>query len=308
VTDEVLHRARDRVRRLEQVRRLRAAAMDQLADVERELAGLRRVHAAEERDVDKLDRRTLTSIVAGALGTRDERLAKERAEADLARLRVEGQDARLRQLTADLAALDHEMGRLADSPRQYDQALVDAEHTLRAAGDPRAATLTQVAVRIADIVVDLREYREAQRAGEAALAAVAAVLKPLGAAQGWSTVDMVGGSFADLVEHDKLGRAQNAAWYAQQALDRFAREMADIGADVRPRLPHVDTRWFADVFFDNIITDALKHRRIARTYEETAKIARWLQSCIAQLEQDRAGLASELGRLRGERERLHGLV
>jgi hypothetical protein len=282
--------------------------MGQLTDVERELAELRRVYAAEERDVDKLERRTLASIVAGALGTRDERLAKERAEADLARLRVEGQDARLRQLTADLAALDHEMGQLVDAPRQYDQALVDAEAALRAAGDPRTAPLTQVAVRIADIVVDLREYREAQRAGEAALAAVAAVLRPLGAAQGWSTADLFGASFADLVEHDKLGRAQNAAWHAQQALDRFAREMADIGADVRPRLPHVDTRWFADIFFDNIITDALKHRRIARTYEETVKIARWLQSCIAQLEQDRAGLSSELDRLRRERERLHGLV
>src|SRR5690242_17038876 len=128
----MLQRARDRVRRLDQVHRLRAAAMDQFTAVERELAELRRAHAAEERDVDKLERRTLTSIVAGAMGTRDERLAKERAEADLARLRVEGHGARLRQLTADLAALDHETGQLVDAPRQYNQALVDAENALRA--------------------------------------------------------------------------------------------------------------------------------------------------------------------------------
>lgn len=255
--------------------------MRQLTDVERELAELRRVQAAEERDVDKLERRTLTSIVAGALGTRDERLAKERAEADTARLRVDGPDARLQQLTADVNALDGELGQLADAPRRYDQALVDAERALRDTGDPRAATLTEIAIRIADITADVREHREAQEAGEVAFGAVAAVLKPLGAAQGWSTVDMFSGSFADLVEHDRLGRAQNAAWQAQQALDRFAREMADIGADVRPQLPPVDTRWFADFFFDNTITDALRHRRIARTYEETAKIAQWLQSCVA---------------------------
>jgi hypothetical protein len=295
------------MRRLDQVRRLRASALRQLTDVERELTELRRAQATEEHDVDKLERRTLASIVAGALGTRDERLAKERAEADMARLRVDGHDARLRQLTADVNALDRELGQLSEAPRQYDQALVDAERALRDTGDPRTATLTEIAIRIADITADLREYREAQEAGEAALGAVAAVLKPLGAAQGWSTADMFSGSFADLVEHDRLGRAQNAAWQAQQALDRFAREMADIGADVRPQLPPVDTRWFADFFFDNIITDALRHRRIARTYEETAKIAQWLQSCVAQLAQDRTKMTRELGRLRDERERLHGL-
>lgn len=191
------------MRRLDHVRRLRASAMRQLTDVERELAELRRVQAAEERDVDKLERRTLTSIVAGALGARDERLAKERAEADMARLRVDGHDARLRQLTVDVNALDRELGQLADAPRQYDQALVDAERAMRDTGDPRAATLTEIAIRIADITADLREYREAQEAGEAALGAVAAVLKPLGAAQGWSTADMFSGSFADLVEHDR---------------------------------------------------------------------------------------------------------
>jgi hypothetical protein len=308
VTDETLRLARDRVRRFEQVRRLRHTVAGQLAAVEHELWRLRDEYEAEQRDVDRLESRTFSAIVATALRNRDDRLARERAEAETARLRVAGHEARHRQLAADLAGLDRDVTRLADAPRLYEHALADAERALRDSGDPRGEALFRVTVRLADIAADLRERAEARQAGEKALAAVAAVLRPLGSAQGWSTADLFTGSLADIAEHDRLGRAQQAAWHAQQALDRFAREMADIGVHVQPRLPKVDNRWFVDMFFDNIITDAIRHQRIARTYAETEKIARRLRASIEQLDRDRAALTAERGRLHAERERLHGLA
>jgi hypothetical protein len=47
---------------------------------------------------------------------------------------------------------------------------------------------------------------------------------------------------------------------------------------------------------------------VSPAYEETAKIARWLQADIEQLGRDHAELGRERARLRGERERLHGLI
>src|SRR4051794_795156 len=120
MTDEVLQAARDRVRRLQHVRRLRAATEHQLTDVERELAQLRRVYLAEAGDVDRLERRTLSSIVTGVLGTKNDRLAKERAEAETARLRLAGHQARHRRLADDLGALQREQAALADAPQWYE--------------------------------------------------------------------------------------------------------------------------------------------------------------------------------------------
>jgi hypothetical protein len=307
IDEEGLNRARDRVRRLEQVRRLRATVAQQLADIDQQLVELREDHAMEQRDVDKLNGRTLTAILARIAGTRDERLATEQAEVDVARLRLAGHEDRYRRLRADLDGLERDLAGYADAPRAYEQALLDAEHGLRGTGDPRAAGLSRLTVRIADLTADLREYREARQAGEVALAAVEEVLRPLAAAHGWSTADLFSGSLADLPEHEHLTTAQDAAWYAQQALDTFTRELADLGVDVALQLPEVDNRWFVDVFFDNLLTDALRHRRIARTYDDTADVARWLRDCLIELDRDQARLAAERTALRAERERLLGL-
>ncbi|MBX6387314.1 MAG: hypothetical protein IRZ07_30780, partial [Microbispora sp.] len=135
-----------------------------------------------------------------------------------------------------------------------------------------------------NVSADLREHQEAQQAGIAAGQAVGYVLRQLGGAQSASTWDMFSGrGFADMVEHGHLRQADEAAWHAQGALDRFSRELADIGVSAAPQLPKVDTRWFVDLFFDNIITDAIKHRRIARTAEAVREVAVWVDAMINQI-------------------------
>src|SRR5690349_2862941 len=125
--DDDLQLARDRVRRLDQVRRMRATVAGQLGEVEQELNRLHRVHAEEDYDVERLERRTLTSIVAGVLGNRHTRLEKERAEAELARMKVVGQESRHERLCADLDLLDGELADLADAPQRYERALAEAD-------------------------------------------------------------------------------------------------------------------------------------------------------------------------------------
>ena len=221
-------------------------------------------HAAEERDVVRLQRTTLTSIVATLSGSKDERLAKHTAEADAARLRVDGHRARLRHLATDLESLDRDLA---------------------------------------------REHEEARQAGIEALAAVEAVLAHLGGARRWSTFDLFGGGLlADSFEHDRLNQAHGQAWHAQRRLDVFARQLADVGVDVRPQLPPIDTRWFVDAFFDNVITDAIRHNRIERTGEEIAAMAAWIRSVLKRLDDGRSRLRAMRDEFAARRQRLHGLT
>ncbi|MER5418710.1 hypothetical protein [Streptosporangium roseum] len=79
-------------------------------------------------------------------------------------------------------------------------------------------------------------------------------------------------------------------------------QLDEVGVHVNPQLPEVDTRWFADVFFDNIITDAIKHQRIARTGEAVTEVARWVSGTVDDLAARRGELARHRDSLAVRRE------
>lgn len=244
-------------------------------------------------------------FVAGLAGSKQERLTKERAEAEAVLERLDGQRGRLAELTGDLGRTDRELAETAGAHESYRRLLAEKERLLVELGDDRIARLMELSTSLADAQADLREHEEALQAGTAAGQAVGQMLSLLNKARGASTWDMlVGGAYTDAVERHYLMAADQTAWHAQRALDVFSRELADLGWAADPRLPEVDTRWFADVFFDNIITDALKHRRINRTRDAVAAMSRW----IAETGQTLTARARELhqrhAELLQERERL----
>ncbi|WP_432930949.1 hypothetical protein ACQPZZ_09860 [Microbispora sp. CA-135349] len=302
--DDEIRDARDRARRRDQLLRQRATLLTQVEEVRGLLADLERQLAKEDRDVAKLEQGGFAAFLAGLTGGKEERLARERAEAVAARQRVTGQRTRLEWLTDDLRSTEQELTALGNPHHELEVLLDRKERTLVESGDPRGRELADIAARLANVTADLREHQEARQAGIAAGQAVGYVLRHLGGARGASTWDMFSnGGFADMVEHGHLRQADEAAWHAQGALDRFSRELADIGVSAAPQLPKVDTRWFADVFFDNIITDAIKHQRIARTAEAVREVAAWVEAMVDQISARSGELARQqesLGRRREE--------
>ncbi|MFI6992845.1 hypothetical protein [Nonomuraea wenchangensis] len=303
--DEQLREASARMRRAEHVRRLRETIGRQIADVRGTLEDLEAKLAEEERDVARLEG-GLSAVLARLLGNREERLERERAEAVVARERVEGHRARLAQLEADAAAADAELAVLTPASREYARLLAEKERQLLGSDDPRARELADLGVALDRSIADVRECDEAHQAGRGALDALGVVLGFLNSARNASTFDVLGGGLlVDAYEHDKLTSADQAAWHAQRALDVFSRELADTGVVAARRvMPKVDTRWFVDAFFDNIISDVLKHQRIEKTRDEVNKLARWVRDTGAYLETRRSELLAERSRLLTRREEL----
>ncbi|WP_091089376.1 hypothetical protein [Nonomuraea wenchangensis] len=303
--DEQLREASARMRRAEHVRRLRETTGRQIADVRGTLEDLEAKLAEEERDVARLEG-GLSAVLARLLGNREERLERERAEAVVARERVEGHRARLAQLEADAAAADAELAVLTPASREYARLLAEKEQQLIRSDDPRARELADLGAALDRSIADVRECDEAHQAGRGALDALGVVLGFLNSARNASTFDVLGGGLlVDAYEHDKLTSADQAAWHAQRALDVFSRELADTGVVAARRvMPKVDTRWFVDAFFDNIISDVLKHQRIEKTRDEVNKLARWVRDTGAYLETRRAELLAERSRLLTRREEL----
>ncbi|MGJ6962471.1 hypothetical protein ACSDR0_11225 [Streptosporangium sp. G11] len=302
-TDALLA-ARERVRRLEQLTSRRGAVAVQLDEVGALLDELEDRLGKEEDDVSRLESGGFAGLVAGLTGSREERLARERAEELAVRQRLDGQRNRLEWLNADRAAIDEGLAGLGSAREQYDALLEREERRLVASGDPRGRELVEIGHRLADTRADLTEHEEAHRAGVDAFHGVGEVLHCLGSARGASRWDMLagGGGFADMMEHGHLRNADEAAWHAQQLLDAFSRELVDIGVHVAPKLPKVDTRWFADMFFDNIITDAIKHHRIAGTGAAVTDVAEWVRRTVEGLDVRREELARRRDALAARRE------
>ncbi|WP_084962597.1 hypothetical protein [Thermoactinospora rubra] len=294
-----------RVRRGDHLRRLRATTVGQIEEVRQALAGLEAALAKEERDVSRLEG-GFAGFLAGLMGSgrKQERLTRERAEAEAARERVRGHRERLARLESDLAAIDAELTELTPAYEEYPRLLADKERLLVEGGDARGEELVRLGAELTEVASRLREYDEAQRAGAAAQQALGVVLSLLEGARAASTWDMLGSNTADLVERRRLQGADQAAWHAQRALDVFARELADVGVAASPQLPAVDTRWFVDTFFDNVITDMLKHQRITRTRDDVAATAQWAQQTLAALAARGEKLARRRADLLARRERL----
>jgi chromosome segregation ATPase len=240
--DERLREAAARMHRAEHVRHLRETTAQQIEGVRSTLEDLEFELAEEERDVARLES-GLSAVLARMLGNREERLERERAEAAVARERVDGHRARLAQLEADAAAAAAELAVLDPASREYAQLLAQKEQQLIRSGDPRARELADLGAALDRLSADVRECEEARQAGQGAHEALGVVLRFLDSARNASTFDVFGGGLlADAYEHDKLTSADKAAWHAQRALDVFAHELADTGIAARPVMPKVDTR------------------------------------------------------------------
>lgn len=290
--------------RAEHVRRLRETTAQQIEGVRSVLKDLEFELAEEERDVARLEG-GLSAVLARILGNREERRERERAEAVVARERVEGHRARLAQLEADARAAAAELAVLDPASRDYARLLAEKEQQLIRSDDPRARELADLGSVLDRLSADVRECEEARQAGQGAHEALGVVLRFLDSARNASTFDVFGGGLlVDAYEHGKLTSADKAAWHAQRALDVFARELADVGIAVRLVMPKVDTRWFVDAFFDNIISDVLKHQRIEKTRAEVKKLAQWVRDTKAYLKAHYAQLVAERAQLLTRRKEL----
>jgi DNA repair exonuclease SbcCD ATPase subunit len=198
-----------------------------------ELEHLRKQHALEQHDVEKLESLSLTRVVAGlrGAGRREDRLARERAEADAARYRVAEAGLRLAAIERELAQAEARWSELAEAPAGFAAALDDKEAWVRAVGGPVADQMIRLAQERGRTEAELRELAEAGQAAGQAAQAMEAVAEKLGC----------GPSFADVGIVRPVGR---------------------IGVDRGTR--------FLDVWFDNILTDLAVRNHIKRAQANLA--------------------------------------
>jgi hypothetical protein len=260
--------------------------MDELSA---QLDSLRAEHAAEHEDVERLEGVSLTRVLTSLRGARDDRLARERAEADAALFRVREAEARLDAVRREYEAAQARLGQLAEAPATYAAVLDEQERWLAESSDPRGARLLALADERGRLTGELREIGEAVGAAGMAREALARVQDRLGSAENWSTYDTFfgGGMISSAVKQSRLDEAAAAAAHADRCLAALRTELADVGgvALTAPQLAMDGTTRFLDVWFDNIFTDLAVRDQIKQAQHNLARSAQLVDQVYGRLQQ-----------------------
>jgi hypothetical protein len=278
------------------------------SELETELASLQERYASEQQDVERLESMSLTRVLASLAGARDERLARERAEAGAARYRVAEAQARLDAVRADQRSAQDRLARLESAPVSYAAVLDEKERYLTASGDARGRSLLSLAAERGQLTAELKETNEAIQAAAAALDALSQVQERLGSASGWSAYDtwFGGGMIASSIKHERMDAAAQAAAAADQRLAVLRTELADVGDPglTAPQLAVSGGTRFVDVWFDNFFTDIAVGDRIRQAQRQVAESVEAVDRLRARLTSRASTTQARLNAIEAERDSL----
>jgi hypothetical protein len=227
-----------------------------------DLDELRRRHAIEQQDVDRLENLSLTRLVASLRGSREQALDRERAEAEAeaARYRVAQAQDTLDALRAQLAEIEARRVATSTAPGTYAMLLKEKERQLRASDTGPGPRLSELAEQRGRLTAELKELTEAEAAAKAAARALTDANELLDSADNWSAADtfLGGGGLVSMVKHSRLDGAAARAAEADRRLAILRAELRDVDLPLPPVAGSLElggvTR-FADVWLDNVFTD-----------------------------------------------------
>ena len=271
-----------------------------------ELAQLHSALQVELSEVRRLEEASLTKLWATLRGNTADRLAIERAEADVAGIAVASAQSRLDRAVAEDARVRREHDALRGADRAYADALAAYEAAALAVGGRDAEELTAIAERLGVTQARHREVAEAVDALRAARTALDRALAKLDSAGGWSTYDTFfgGGLVSDMVKHSSINDATEAFREVNRALERLSVELADIGGAAIDGVEVSQTLAVFDVLFDNIVSDWMVRERITDAKSRAEDLRRRLAQLADELDGEAAAISARADELLRRREEI----
>lgn len=287
-THAQLVQAREHVRTKRKLEAMLAEARHHLQEDEQRCTTLQQQLASEKADVDRLEGFSLTALFYTILGTKEERLDKERQEHLAARLKHEEAVEAVHDAKQQVQRLQQDLAAVRDADDRYEQLLDEKHRLLVETRDQRAEALLGFTERLTDLAADEKELQEAIRAGKSAREALERVRAELRSAENWGTWDMLGGGLmATMAKHSRIDTAKRHAQTAQRYLRRFQEELADAGERLHVSLQIGEFSTFADYFFDGLIAD----------WAVQSKVQNASAACSSAISQVNAAVAGCQGRL-----------
>ncbi len=272
--------------KVEEKKRLETQLEKSKNDVQKlkyKLDSLKEILKKELEDVQKLEGNGLTAMFYSFLGNKVEKLDKERQEYLSARLKYENAKNELEILENDILKLESQMHNLGIPETDYKNRLDKKSRKLK---ESRDETFLKYESLLETNFSRKKEINDAIEAGEMALKGLRYAIQSLRKAQGWGTVDMLGGGLiTTAIKHSNIDEAKQLIHDVQVWLNKFRRELSDIQMEGSGELIiELDSfTTFADYFFDNLIFDWVVQSKINRSLEGCETVCNQVLDIVTQL-------------------------
>jgi len=261
--------------------------------------------AKEERDVEKLEKLTWSSIMASLRGNKDEDLDREKREAYAARLRLQEAERQLAEIRSEIRIRQDRLSMSADCERKYQALLLEKAEEARKQNPVLAEKLTEIEARELGLTSRRKELREALVAGQQALVHIHAAMDDLHSAGNWGTWDILGGGLiADAMKYSAMDEAQKNMELVQSDLRRYKAELADVAHTAAFDLQPGGFLQFADFFWDNIFTDFAVRDKIYQSQDQMQELKIQVSRIQNGLEQELKETEQGLSALQDEKNKI----
>lgn len=211
----------------------------------------------EKRDVEKLKRVSLASVLSWIKKDQEERLYKEEDEAYRAALLV-------KQLQEEGLSLQREYDQCLSLIEQEEDAKKQlTQLQIQFAPSNERAELKHLYQELEGVQLLEKELIEAIGAGYDALHHLDAIENSLSSAQGLGVYDLMGGgAVISIVKHSHIEQAQEQIGDAQYDLRRFQKEVKDVQKMEDIELDISTGLSFMDIMFDNLFSDFMVQQKV----------------------------------------------
>jgi len=282
---------RERVLTLPALEQKREHLGEQQQVAEIELKTARRLHERGQQSVDKMQSESLSAFLFRLIGRYEDRLEKVQQDEIHAKVEYDRAVKHLDFLQTEINSLET---RLADIRK--DETLYKAELNKRRRGLSDNQAYTEIESKIAEIISQQTEIREAQTVTTRAQNVAASALESLESAESWATFDLFsnGGLITHMAKYSHIDDAEETLHELSSLLRDLQVELGDVhGMDVGD-LSGIQGICSAqrgiDLWFDNIFTDWSVKQKVADNADE-------VQGLIENLAQIQAALTGRLGEL-----------
>lgn len=266
---------------------------DKIKNLKIELTDLNRVETKyaveldlELEDVDRLSRKSFTSLIYTVLGSREEKEYKEKEEAQAAQLKLDEVRRQIEEIKYKLSVLQGEKNKFESCEKEYTILYNQKFDQIKASNTPEAQRITIFEDNISTCESNIRELEEAISSGSLVLDRIIDVESSLNSAKGWGTWDMLGGGLvSDLAKHSHIDKAKAASRDVQDLLNDFHSELADININSSITIEIDGFTKFADFFFDGIFADWVVQSRITDSLDSVMNVRSKVEEILIRLEQ-----------------------
>lgn len=249
----------------------------------------------EQEDVERFEEGGISSLFYEMIGRQEQKLQKERREAQQAREKYQAALVSLQERVRQLEIVSDAIVQLGDPQREYQVEYQKKRQELLQSNTSAGALLRRAEEDGRQIRALQKELAEAREVGVLVQERLDCIQRNLQDASTWGMVDTFSdGFFADVVKYSSLNSAQKEIDELNQLLRKFSGELKDVSIPADLSVELGKGLCFADIFFDNFLVDAIAMQRIEQVRQQIKRISFQVDRRMDALNQYESSLSIRL--------------